>query len=193
MYGYDDFYNSPEAFRSHRRSRGPLLPVEHELDKIAEQAADETSVEMYGAFNFNLSNIGSWAKGLVDPRQRLKNWKRTLRKHAKKWHSYDRRGDSQADKIAAQMLGLAAKIIDRQPDWEAPEGTADILARYADGKSMGFTRKEKREARREERKTRRAERRDEGDDSLADPDASGATDLFEGIGNTVAGELFGFQ
>jgi hypothetical protein len=161
MYGYDDLYNSPLVYRPHQRSRGPLLPSEHVIDQIADRAVDETSVEIYGTYGaFDFKSIGDWAKGIVDPAQRLKNWKKRLRRLANKWRGFDKRGDSQSDKIATRMLKLAAKIKGRQSDWEPPERIESILAKYSEGKAMGFTRKEKRKAKKAARKARKGQPED---------------------------------
>jgi hypothetical protein len=144
MYGYDDLYNSPLVYRPHQRTRGPLLPVGHVLDEIADQAFDEAVPEIYGGFfDSMLSGVGKWAKGVVDPQQRLQNWKDRIEALAERWEAFDASGDSQADTIAHKMIKLAAKIKDREPGWRPDEEINDILARYAEGAALGFQRKKR--------------------------------------------------
>ena len=208
MYGYDDLYNSPLVYRPHQRSRGPLLPSERIIDQIADQAVDETTVEIYG---FDLSDlggllggddsggdeglgkIGDWAQGLINPAQRLESWKTKLESLVGKWHTFDESGDSHADKIGNRMLSLATKIKGRQSGWSPSEDVNDILARYAKGKELGFTRKKKAKKKVVEvkKKVVESELSDEVPETVSGLGRHGSSDPFGSIGDAVAIDMFG--
>lgn len=130
MYGQRDIYNAPRDFILAGRSGGKIRSSyggwgNADPDAIGDAVASEMVDEIYGGV---FDDIGKWAKGLVDPGQRLENMKERLPKLVEKWEMYHERGDTQADKIAARIGKLVQRIKQREPSWEIPEDVQEAIS-----------------------------------------------------------------